>query len=140
MPTILIVDDDANIRTVLKHRFEREEYTVLLAQTGQEALERVGSQRPDIIILDLVMPQMDGIEFLSHLRDNPQTQGLPVIVVTSQGRTPYYERTRELGASGLVTKPFSPRHLVQEVEKVIEKACVGVREGETKLKQTRNQN
>ena len=124
MPTIMVVDDDANIRTILKHRFEREDYTVRLAGNGLEALAEVGSQRPDVIILDLMMPQMDGIQFLSHLRRNPQTGDIPVIVLTALGRTPYDEITRQLGTAGLVVKPFSPRHLVEEVRKALDGACI----------------
>ncbi len=123
MPTIMVVDDDANIRAVLKYRFEREHYTVQVATNGLEALEKVGTQQPDLIILDLMMPEMDGIQFLSLLRNNPQTQRVPVIVLTALGRTPhYYERTRELGAAAFVVKPFSPRHLVQEVRNALEGA------------------
>ncbi|MCG2767562.1 MAG: response regulator [Chloroflexota bacterium] len=124
MPTIMIVDDDANIRAVLKYRFEREDYTVRLASNGLEALAEVGSQRPDVIILDLMMPHMDGLQFLSLLKNNPQSQCVPVIVLTALGRTPYDEITRQLGAAGLVVKPFSPRHLVEEVKKALDGACI----------------
>jgi len=122
MPTIMIVDDDANIRAVLKYRFEREDYTVRLASNGVEALEEISNHRPDVIILDLMLPQMDGLQFLSHLKNNPQSQRVPVIVLTALGHTPYYERTRELGAAAFVVKPFSPRHLLQEVRKVFDEA------------------
>jgi len=122
MPTIMVVDDDANIRALLKYRFEREHYTVEVATNGLEALEKVGTQQPDLIILDLMMPEMDGIKFLSLLRNNPLTYYLPVIVLTALGRTPYLERTRELGAAAFVVKPFSPRHLVQEVRKALDEA------------------
>ena len=125
MPTIMVIDDDANIRAVLKYRFEKEKYTVHVATNGLDALEKVSSELPDLIILDLLMPEMDGIQFLSHLRNNSQTEHIPVIMLTALGRTPYYDRTRELGAAGLVMKPFSPRHLVQEVEKVLNGAYVG---------------
>ena len=122
MPTIMIVDDDANIRAVLKYRFEREKYTVRLASNGLEALEEIGNHLPDVIILDLMMPQMDGLQLLSHLKNNPQSQCVPVIVLTAMGQIPYYERTRELGAAAFVVKPFSPRHLVQEVRKMFDEA------------------
>ena len=125
MPTIMVVDDDGNIRAILKYCFERERCTVQAATNGLEALEKVGTQQPDLIILDLTMPEMDGIEFLSLLRNNPQTQRVPVIVLTALGRTPYSDRTRDLGTAGLVTKPFSLRHLVEEVTEVVEGACVG---------------
>ena len=125
VPTIMVIDDDANIRAALKYRFERENYTVEVATNGREALEKVGAQQPDLIILDLMMPEMDGIEFLSLLRNNPQTRYVPVIVLTALGRTPYSDRTRELGAAGLVTKPFRLRHLVEEVREIVKGTCLG---------------
>ena len=127
MSTIMVVDDDANIRTVLRYRFEREDYTVRLATDGLEALEEVSTQRPDVIILDLMMPQMDGLQFLSHLRNNPQTQCVPVIVLTALGRTPYDEITRWLGTASLVVKPFSPRQLVEEVRRALDGTCLSTK-------------
>jgi len=126
MTMIMIVDDDANIRAALKYRFEKENFTVRLAKNGVDALVQIGREPPDLVILDLMMPEMNGLKLLSHLRENPQTVSTPVIVLTALGRTPFYEKTRELGAAGLVTKPFSPRHLVQEVKRVLEGTRVGV--------------
>jgi len=134
MPTIMVVDDDANIRAILKYRFEKEDFTVCLAKNGVEALEQIGREPPDLVILDLIMPEMNGLEFLSHLRENPQTVSTPVIVLTALGRTPFYERTHELGATGLVVKPFSPRHLVQEVTEALSNVSVG-----TERRSSRNQ-
>ena len=119
MPRIMVVDDDANIRAILKYRFEREQYVVQLANNGLDALEQLRDRQPDLIVLDLMMPEMDGIEFLTELRDNPQTQGIPVIVLTALGSIPYSEKTRELGAVGLVTKPFSPRQLVEQAKRAL---------------------
>ena len=122
MPTIMVVDDDANIRSILKYRFEKEGFAVELAANGVEALTEVDLQEPDIIVLDLMMPEMDGLQFLSTLRDNPRTQSIPVIILTALGRNPYGERTRALGAAGLVTKPFSPRRLVEQVRSTLDGA------------------
>jgi two-component system phosphate regulon response regulator PhoB len=119
MPTIMVVDDDANIRAVLKYRFERENYAVQLATNGLEALRQIDSQCPDLIILDLMMPEMDGLQLLSRLKDTPLTQDIPVIVLTALGRNSYSARTRALGAVGLVVKPFSPRELVREVREAL---------------------
>ncbi len=76
MPTIMVVDDDANTRAVLEHRFEREHYTIQVATDGLDALQKAGTQQPVLTIPDLMMPEIDGIRFLSHLRDKPQTAGL----------------------------------------------------------------
>ena len=94
-----------------------------MSANGLDALEEIGSEQPDLTILDLLMPEMDGIELLSHLRENPQTVSTPVIVLTALGRTPFYERTHALRAMSLIEKPFSPRHLVEEVKKALDGAC-----------------
>ena len=119
MPTIMIVDDDANIRAVLKYRFEKESYTVHLARNGLEAVKGVNGQQPDLIILDILMPKMDGISFLEQLRGNPRTRSIPVIVLTALGRGPQWQRTQHLGVEDWVVKPFSPRRLVERVREVL---------------------
>ena len=116
----MVVDDDANIRAVLKYRFEKENYAIRIATNGIEALAQVGDRQPDLVILDLMMPKMDGLEFLSHLRANPKTQGIPVIVLTALGHSPQFERARELGAAGLMEKPFSPRELVEMAREALD--------------------
>ena len=124
MSMIMVVDDDANIRAILKYRFEKEDFRVQLAKNGVDALVQIGREPPDLVILDLMMPEMNGFELLSHLRENPQTVSTPVIVLTALGRTHFYERTHELRAMSLVEKPFSPRHLVEEVKKALDGACI----------------
>ena len=120
MTNIMIIDDDANIRAVLKYRFEREKYNVQLATNGVDALKKVSIQKPDLIILDLMMPEMDGLQFLSILKGDHQTNHIPVIVLTALGHTPHGKKTRELGATSLIVKPFSPRHLVAEVKRILD--------------------
>jgi len=136
MQTIMVVDDDANIRAVLKYRFEKENYAVQVAADGLEALAQVGSPGPELIILDLMMPKMNGVEFLTHLKANPTTRGIPVIVLTALGHTPQYERVRELGAVSLVVKPFSPRHLVEEVRRALYGTCSGAERRPAKSQET----
>ena len=120
IPThVMVVDDDANICAVLKYRFEKERYTVHLARNGLEAVKEVNGQRPDLIILDILMPEMDGISFLEQLRSNPRTRSIPVIVLTALGRGPQWQRTQRLGVEDWVVKPFSPRRLVERVREVL---------------------
>lgn len=123
-PTVMVVDDDANIRAILRYRFEKEHYVVQVARDGLDALRQVEDRRPDLIILDLKMPEMDGIELLSRLRSDSDTQRVPVVILTALGVDAYGDKARELGAAGVVTKPFSPRHLVQEVRDALEGASV----------------
>ena len=119
MPTIMVIDDDANISALLKYRFEKECYTVHLARNGLEAVKEVDGQPPNLIILDIMMPEMDGISFLEQLRGNPHTRSIPVIVLTALGRGPQWQRTQHLGVEDWVVKPFSPRRLVERVREVL---------------------
>ena len=123
-PTVMVVDDDENIRTILRYRLEREHYAVQVARDGRDALKQVHDYPPDLIVLDLMMPDMDGIQFLAQLRSNPQSARIPVIVLTALGPAPYGEQTDELGAAAVVTKPFSPRQLVEQVAHVLDEGCV----------------
>ena len=123
MAAILVVDDDTNIRVVLKYRFEKESYTVQLARNGSEAVEKLSLRQPDLIILDLLMPEMDGIQFLEHLRADPRTRDVPVVVLTALGRGPHQEEAQRLGVEAWFVKPFSPRQLVEHVRRALSNGC-----------------
>ena len=117
---IMIVDDDQNIQLVLKYRLEKEGYHVLLAGDGVDALEKVKAEKPDLIILDLTMPRMDGFGFLEEIKgDSDGTSAVPVIVLTAYGFESNRAKSLELGAVEFIPKPFSPRQLVAEVWKVL---------------------
>lgn len=117
---VMVVDDDQNIRLVLKYRLEKEGCQVLLAGDGVDALEKIKAEKPDLIILDLTMPRMDGFEFLEQMRGNGRASAVPVIVLTAYGYESNRARSLDLGAVEFVTKPFSPRQLVAEVWKVLD--------------------
>lgn len=118
---IMVVDDDLNIRLVLKYRLEREGYQVLLAGDGVDALEKVKAEKPDLIILDLTMPRMDGFGFLEEIKgDNGRANAVPVIVLTAYGFESNRARSLELGVVEFMTKPFSPRQLVAEIWKILD--------------------
>ncbi len=118
---IMVVDDDLNIRLVLKYRLEREGYDVLLAGDGADALEKVKAENPDLIILDLTMPRMDGFGFLEEMRNNGSgTSTVPVIVLTAYGYETNRARSLDLGAVEFMAKPFSPRQLVSEIWKILD--------------------
>ena len=116
---IMIVDDEVNIRTALKYRLKKEGYSVLLAVDGLEALDKVALERPDLIILDLMLPRMDGYEVLKRLKGDPRTADIPVIVLTARGEKEDRARSLELGAASFMAKPFSPRQLVAEVKRAL---------------------
>ena len=116
---IMVIDDDSNLRLALKYRFEREEYIVQTAADGFEALEKVRAERPDLIILDLAMPKMNGLEFLSRLRDEFQALDIPVVVLTAVGLDGYRGQGDGLRIADLIMKPFDARRLIASVEEAL---------------------
>ena len=116
---IMVIDDDANIRAVLQYRLEKEGYSVLLSGDGLDAVERAKLERPDLIILDLALPRLDGFGFLERLRGEAETKAIPVIVLTAYRYEENRTKSLELGAVEFVPKPFSPRKLVADVGRVL---------------------
>jgi len=119
MRKIMVVDDDANIRAVLKLRLERSGYTVQIARDGTEALSMVLPNPPDLIILDLLLPKIGGFEVLRNLKSNRLTADIPVIILTARVTPSSRNRSYTLGAAGFLAKPFSPRKLVAEIENLL---------------------
>ena len=119
MHKIMVVDDDANIRAVLKLRLERSAYAVQMARDGTEALSMVLPNPPDLIILDLLLPKIDGFEVLQNLKSNRLTTGIPVIILTARVTSACRSRSYTLGAARFFAKPFSPRKLVAESENLL---------------------
>jgi DNA-binding response OmpR family regulator len=120
MKRILVVDDDINICSILKYKLNKEGYEVLLASDGFSTLEKAREERPDLIILDIMMPKMDGFETLRRLKSNSKTLPIPVIVLTVLRGEANRARSRELGAVGFISKPFSLRELVSDVKEILE--------------------
>jgi len=116
--TILVVDDDLNMRRVLEYRLRREGYSILLAGDGLDALDQACRHHPDLIILDLALPKMDGLSVLDHLRHNAETSAIAVMILTAYGHDEARDRSLELGVSDFVVKPFSPRQLVAGVRRI----------------------
>lgn len=117
---ILLVDDSATSlfmeRMVLKH----EPYDLLTASDGQQGVERAVAERPDLIVMDVVMPRMTGIEALRELRGKTETRRTPVILVTTRGEPANVEAGYESGCTDYLTKPFDPEELLAKV-----RACLG---------------
>ena len=108
MPTILVVDDHEEIREALAEILEEEGHNILQAADGLQALEIVSHSRPDVILLDIAMPGMDGLETLRRLKDQPEFSSLPVIMVTAQGDRQNMVKAVQLGVRDYVTKPWEP--------------------------------
>src|SRR5438309_1569899 len=116
---VLLVDDEDSLRKVMKELLEREGYEVAEARDGVQALDQVDRMGPDIIVLDLNLPGLDGYGVLSHLRSRPATAGIPVIVLTAKGDEDNEVRVFELGADDFLTKPFRARALSARLEAVL---------------------
>ena len=108
---VLLVEDEDALRRVMKDLLEREGFTVFEAADGVKALDEIDRSAPDIVVLDLNLPRLDGYGVLSHLRSRPATADLPVIVLTAKGDEDSEVRVFEYGASDYLTKPFRPRAL-----------------------------
>ncbi|HXQ28305.1 MAG TPA: ATPase, T2SS/T4P/T4SS family [Gemmatimonadales bacterium] len=116
---VLLVDDEDSLRKVMKELLERDGYVVAEARDGIQALDQVDRVGPDIIVLDLNLPGLDGYGVLSHLRSRPATAGIPVIVLTAKGDEDNEVRVFELGADDFLTKPFRARALSARLEAVL---------------------
>jgi len=120
MPTILIVDDEEDIRELISISLMREEsYKLIEAADGLEALSQAKTQRPDLIILDLMLPEMSGSEVYRHLREDPRTKQIPVIMLTARGRLEEKISGLELGADDYMPKPFSPKELALRIRNLL---------------------
>jgi len=110
--TILVVEDEEDIRELLKYNLEKEGYQVFGAATGEEGLRAVRDRRPDLLLLDLMLPGIDGLEVCRRIRGEAQTRHLPIIMLTAKGEEADIVTGLELGADDYITKPFSPRVLL----------------------------
>lgn len=116
---ILVVDDEEDILELVRFNLAREGYEVLCAMSGEEALEEARKKLPDLVVLDLMLPGIDGLEVARALKREAGTKEIPVIMVTAKGEEADVVTGLELGADDYVTKPFSPRILVARVKAVL---------------------
>lgn len=120
--TILVADDDPVILGLLEVNFEMEGFVVLTAADGQEALEVAKNDRPDLIVLDVMMPKMTGHEVADALRADADLSSIPVVFLSAKAQGADIARGMELGAADYVTKPFDPIELVERVAAVLEQS------------------
>lgn len=119
---ILIADDEPNIVISLEFLLKREGYEVVVARNGAEALERVRAERPDMAILDVMMPQRNGFEVCQDLRQDPEFRDLRIMMLTAKGRDTEVSKGLALGADVYMTKPFSTKELIAKVKALFERA------------------
>lgn len=124
MKTILVADDEEHLRLLVRKTLETEDYRILEAENGREAIELARKERPDLLILDWMMPEVPGIEALRTLREEAETTATPVVMLTAKSQQIDRNQALRLGVRGYLVKPFSPLALIHLVERVLE----GVRE------------
>ncbi len=117
---ILVVDDERHIVRLVQVNLERAGYKIVTAFDGREALEKVESEHPDLVILDVMMPYVDGFEVLQTLRKNPATQHLPVIMLTAKAQDADIFRGWQSGVDSYLTKPFNPMELLGFVRRILD--------------------
>ena len=121
---ILVVDDEEDILELVRYNLAREGYQVICAPSGEEALKTAGSKILDLIILDLMLPGIDGLDVTKKLKNDPRTCHIPIIMLTAKGEEADIVTGLELGADDYITKPFSPRILVARVRAVIRRKAI----------------
>jgi DNA-binding response OmpR family regulator len=124
---VLIVEDEPDIRDLLAFHLEREGYQVTRSTTGPDALRQVRARPPDLILLDLMLPELGGLEVCRRLRQDPRTVSVPIVMLTARGEEVDRILGLELGADDYIVKPFSPKEVVARVRAVLRRA--GARDG-----------
>ncbi|WP_421707887.1 phosphate regulon transcriptional regulator PhoB [Algihabitans sp.] len=121
-PLILLVEDEAALVTLLRYNLEREGFRLVDARDGEEALVLAKEERPDLVLLDWMLPLMSGLEVCRQLRRAPETRDVPIILLTARGEEADKVRGLDSGADDYLTKPFSPAELVARMRAVLRRA------------------
>jgi DNA-binding response OmpR family regulator len=116
---VLIVDDETNIVISLEFLIEQAGYDLRIAHNGQEALEQVVAFKPDLILLDVMMPHINGFDVCRRVRENPAWQNIKIIMLTAKGREVEVTKGLALGADAYITKPFSTKELLAQVRHIL---------------------
>ncbi|MEI6072146.1 MAG: response regulator [Verrucomicrobiae bacterium] len=121
--TVLIIEDEADVVDLLRYNLERAGFDVLVAMVGDLGLQAAREMCPDIIVLDLMLPGMDGHQVCRALKEDPSTERIPIVMLTAKGDPHERVKGLELGADDYVTKPFSPRELVLRIQALRKRHC-----------------
>jgi two-component system phosphate regulon response regulator PhoB len=130
---ILVVDDEEDILELVRYHLTREGYELVLAATGEEALKKAKGDAFSLVILDLMLPGLDGLEVARTLRSDPKTKSVPIIMLTAKGEDADVVAGLELGADDYITKPFSPRVLSARVKAVLRRRAAGAAADDTRV-------
>ena len=121
--TILVIDDEKDLIELVRYNLEKEGFDVIAATDGQAGLEVVKKHRPDLVVLDLMMPGLDGLQVCQRLRSDPRSGRIPLIMLTAKATEADRVVGLELGADDYITKPFSPREVVARVKAVLRRTA-----------------
>ena len=117
---ILVADDSPSIREILQMNLETLGYSVVLAEDGEKALQQLGQERPDLLIVDVMMPKVNGFQICRRVKSNPATQATPVILLTARSQQEDVFWGKDCGADEYMTKPFSTKELVKTIERLLQ--------------------
>ena len=120
--SILIVDDEPNIVISVEFLMKREGFQVSIARDGDEGLEAIKAKKPDLVVLDVMMPKRNGFEVCEAVRADPELSGVRILMLTAKGRAAEVKKGLELGADAYITKPFSTHELVAKVRALLDVA------------------
>ena len=116
---VLIVDDEPHMLRLTELSLKKGGFEILIGRNGREALEIAAREHPDLIVMDVVMPELDGLAALRQLKENPVTAAIPVIMLTMRGQTVARQQAAESGAAIYITKPYSPSQLLAEAKRIL---------------------
>ena len=133
--TILIVDDEEDIIELIKYNLKNEGYAILTATTGEQAIKIAKNARPDLVVLDLMLPGIDGLEVTRHLKKNDDTMDIPIVMVTAKGEESDVVTGLELGANDYLSKPFSPRELTARIRAILRRRRKSIPGAPPRIKQ-----
>jgi CheY-like chemotaxis protein len=119
MKKILVVDDNTTIIMLIKTKLVANGYDVISAYNGESGWQAISHEKPDLVLLDIMMPRMDGFQVFEKLLSEPSTNGIPVIFLTASGQREDEKRAMEMGAKHFLTKPFSPNNLLEIVNGIL---------------------
>lgn len=118
---ILVIDDSPTVTAISRCTLENAQYEVITAINGSEGLAKARNEKPDLIVLDIILPDLDGYKVLELLKGDPQTKSIPVLVYTALGKGTFSEIALERGAVGFISKPFQGEELIRKIERYIKK-------------------
>lgn len=127
---VLVADDEAHITHVVSLKFRKAGFEVVTAQDGEEAYELAVQERPDLVITDLQMPFMSGVELSAKLRETPETSEIPVIMLTARGLALSHDDLAKTNIKSVMSKPFSPKQVLERAMSLLGMETAGVEEAE----------